>query len=97
MNAYNSAFTTPRPVKKYTFFSKARLLDPNGKLRSLPLLEAKLRPGLRLGGYAHEYSSLGKGAQAVCNTQAETVQVGSDGVLSIGVKDSQAVVLTLLK
>lgn len=98
MNAYNATSTTPRPSTTYGFSVGSELAGSSWLVERLAAPGSDVKTGVTFAGYAYEYSSLGNGVNQKSSRCPinDIVNVGSDGVLSVKVKDSQAVILTLL-
>lgn len=95
MNEYNSTSTAQRPVATYEFALSGSLNQSTWKVERLTAPGSDVKTNVTFGGYAYEYSSLGKGVKVNCTAATEIAQAGEDGVLSIGVSNSEAAVLVL--
>ncbi|OIW32796.1 glycoside hydrolase family 79 protein [Coniochaeta ligniaria NRRL 30616] len=96
MNQYNATSASQRPSTTYTFLVGNRLVGSSWLVEKLAAPGSDVKTGVTFAGYKYEYSSLGNGVNMKSNCPKEVVKVGSNGELSVRVKDSQAVVLTLL-
>jgi hypothetical protein len=61
----------------------------------LSALGSEVKTGVTFGGYAYEYGTLGKPAKVQGAKVGESVKMGANGVVSVEVADSEAVVLIL--
>lgn len=96
MNQYNATSVSPRLSTTYTFLVGNGLAGSSWLVEKLAAPGSDVKTGVTFAGYKYEYSSLGNGVNMKSNCPKEVVKVGSNGELSVRVKDSQAVVLTLL-
>ncbi|KAB5576335.1 family 79 glycoside hydrolase [Coniochaeta sp. 2T2.1] len=99
MNAFNSTETVPRPSKTYSFDVGTDLAGSSWLVERLAAPGSDVKTGVTFAGMSYEYSTLGQGVKvpSSCRDGDEIVKAAADGVLSVRVRDSQAVVLTLLK
>lgn len=97
MKEYNVSSTVKRPVATYNFALSGDMVESKWKVERLTAPGSDVTSNVTFGGYAYEYSTLGKGVKVNSTAAKETVQTGKDGVLTIGVSNSEAVVLTLVK
>lgn len=96
MHQFNTTSATPRPSTTYTVFIGSGFSGSSWLVERLAAPGSEAKTGVTFAGYAYEYSSLGNGVNLKKHCPNETVKVESNGLLSIRVKDSQAVVMTLL-
>ena len=99
MYEFNSTSTTARPSSLYSFSVGTALAGSKWQVERLTAPGSDVKTNVTFGGYAYEYSSLGKGVRPSGrgSCQDRTIQVGNDGVLSVSVQNSEAVVLSLVK
>jgi len=96
MKQYNSTSATARPTSTYTYSVDSELAGTTWVVERLAAPGSNVRTGITFAGHAYDYSSIGNGVDersSHCSWD-QTVKAGSEGVLSVRVKDSQAVVLT---
>jgi hypothetical protein len=95
MREYNSTSTIARPAVTYSFAVNGARKGSAWTVERLTAAGSDVETGVSFGGYAYEYSTLGKAAKAQGVAIGESVRTGGNGVASVQISDSEAVVLTL--
>lgn len=97
MQEYNSTSTVSRPGKTYDFALSGSVCQAGGMwtVERLAAPGSDVKEEVTFNGYAYEYSTLGKAARVQGVASSETVRTGPNGVVSVVVSDSGAVVMSL--